>query len=154
MRLDWKGTAMIKKSIAIVSVIAAFLMGAGITAMYTAVQAGAGQEQTLSLNRINMDIEDADGRYYNALADVEIYYEQGKPIYMSVENPALLSFQLSSKYHGGIWLLNQEEGNQMLSDLKDMKEQFNQQGLEKYCEQVERMIQQLDNAGPVTGAGT
>lgn len=42
MRLDWKGTAMIKKSIAIVSVIAAFLMGAGITAMYTAVQAGAG----------------------------------------------------------------------------------------------------------------
>ena len=69
MRLDWKGTAMIKKSIAIVSVIAAFLMGAGITAMYTAVQAGAGQEQTLSLNRINMDIEDADGGYYNALED-------------------------------------------------------------------------------------
>ena len=69
MRLDWKGTAMIKKSIAIVFVIAAFLMGAGITAMYTAVQAGAGQEQTLSLNRINMDIEDADGGYYNALAD-------------------------------------------------------------------------------------
>lgn len=44
------------------------------------------------------------------------------PVYLSVENPALLSFQIFSKYHGGVWLFDNEEGSQILSELKDLKE--------------------------------
>ena len=49
------------------------------------------------------------------------------PVYLSVENPALLSFQIFSKYHGGVWLFDNEEGSQ---------------------------IQQFDSSGPITGAST
>ena len=59
------------------------------------------------------------------------------PVYLSVENPALLSFQIFSKYHGGVWLFDNEEGSQILSELKDLKEKFSQAGMDEESGQAE-----------------
>lgn len=76
------------------------------------------------------------------------------PVYLSVENPALLSFQIFSKYLGGVWLFDNEEGSQILSELKDLKEKFSQAGMDEESGQAEWLIQQFDSSGPITGAST
>ena len=150
---------MFKREIVMIAAAAGFVLGAAVTAMYTGVRAKTVQESVQTANdsyfdRINIDVEDSNGGYYNILADVKLHCEQGSPVYLSVENPALLSFQISSKYHGGVWLFDNEEGSQLLSELKDLKEKFSQAGMDEESGRAERLIQQFDSAGPITGAIT
>ena len=70
------------------------------------------KDETKSYENMNIDVQVNKDGYYSLMSNTEIHYSDGEIDYISLDEPILLSFQLSSQRNGGIWLLDKNEGEQ------------------------------------------
>lgn len=91
---------------------------------------------------------------YNLMGDVQIRYGESGVESVFVEEPALLAFSVSSEHQGGVWLLDLEEGEALLSSLEEIQASLSQQGNTGLAGELGEVIRQLETAGPITGAST
>ena len=96
------------------------------------------KDETKSYENMNIDVQVNKDGYYSLMSNTEIHYSDGEIDYISLDEPILLSFQLSSQRNGGIWLLDKNE----------LKKQGNNDQLTK----IENIIEYLTSTGPITDA--
>lgn len=102
-----------------------------------------------------VDIGVNEDGYYGLMADVEIHRDtDGELGYIYIENPALLAFCVSSKWDGGVYILKQTEGNEIIDTLTEIAETLETAGNSELADQLNEVISTLGYSGPITKAST
>lgn len=92
-----------------------------------------------------IDIRDNGNGMYEIMADVTATFdEDGRLLWIDAENTALLAFQVSDYYEGGIYVFSAVDMDAIIEALKELPEST----------ELEEVIEQLENHGPITGAST
>lgn len=112
------------------------------------------KDETKSYENMNIDVQVNKDGYYSLMSNTEIHYSDEEIDYISLDEPILLSFQLSSQRNGGIWLLDKNEGEQMIKDLTEIKDELKKQGNNDQLTKIENIIEYLTSTGPITDAST
>lgn len=144
------------KFIILASVLAsAFVSAAAVRYLDTVVPVQpADSENTQQYESVAVDIEtDGDG-YYSLMSDIEVQSGKYGIKYISVKNPVLLSFSVSSKYQGGVWILNLKDGEKALNSLKEVKNNLSEEGEDDMAEKINSVIEQIERSGPLTHSST
>lgn len=92
--------------------------------------------------------------YYALVSDAEIRYGEDGIESLYLDEPTLLAFQVSSEYSGGIWRLDWDRGEQLLSELTEIKQALHASGDGKLLERIETVIGILESSGPMSRAST
>lgn len=81
------------------------------------------QSETYDNKSIALQVNE-DG-YYSMLGEVTLNYSSEHGLdYITIQDPTLLSFSVSSEYNGGVWILDLKEGEQILHDLDYIESQL------------------------------
>lgn len=121
---------------------------------------GKENDQDLEIEKNNnyqnmcVDIQVNEDGYYSLMSDVEVHYDNDKISYISLKEPTLLSFAISSKHENAVWLLDQSKGEAFINELMVINEELKNQGNHELSKKVEAIISQFASIGPITGAST
>lgn len=110
--------------------------------------------QTVAYDGVCLDISTNKDGFYNLMSDVEIHYYDGEIGYISIKNPALLAFQVSSAYKGGLWMMDLEEGQTVVDELSEVAASLRAAGEYGLAEKIEESLHILSDNGPFTQAST
>lgn len=102
----------------------------------------------------NINIVVNEDGYYSLLGEVALNYSENGLSYISINDPILLSFSVSSEYNNGVWVLDLDEGEQILTDLNSIASELSETGDTDLQQKVESIIDILSYSGPYTEAST
>lgn len=111
-------------------------------------------EETINYEVVYTDIQVNEDGYYGLLGPVELTYYKGDLTNIYIDDPALLYFAVSSQFDGGVYILDLTEGETLISELIVISEELMESGSTALAERINRIIEQLQNCGPITGAST
>lgn len=112
------------------------------------------EERTEKYNDICVDIGINEDGYYALMGDIEINYSKDAVDYIYVEDPAVLTFSVSSEYKGGVWVLDLDEGQKAIDELTEIVEILKASGNSELTSRIEAVIETISNSGPFTQAST
>lgn len=116
--------------------------------------AGQARAQAAVYERVLTDIcANGDGRY-SLLADIQLNLDEHGLESVSISEPTLLAFSVSSAHGGGVWILDMTAGEDLLGILEDMREGFERDGDAEAIDKVNLAIERLELSGPIAGAST
>lgn len=112
-------------------------------------------EHTEEYGSVCVDIGVNEDGYYGLMSDVTICYsEDGSIAYITVLDPVLLAFNVSSERGGGVYLIDLPDGNEAIDELSAMAEELKATGMTEYAERINRIIEIITSGGPFTQAST
>ena len=89
------------------------------------------------------------------IGDVEVRYYNGEISCITIKEPVLLSFQVSSEYGGGVWLLNMDDGQAVIDELTETLTLLHSSGKEESAAaRIESVLDILSRSGPYTNTNT
>ena len=110
-------------------------------------------ERTEEYESVCVDIGVHDDGYYGLMANVSIHYnEDGTLGWITVLDPALLAFNVSSKLGGGVYIINLPDGNKAIDELSSVSEALKAAGMTDYAERIDAVIAIIGS--PITQAST
>ena len=113
------------------------------------------EENAETYESLHVDMKLHNDGYYAFMSDVEIHYGVDHAIeYLSINNPSLLSFNVSSQFNGGVWILDLNAGEKILNELTDVNVVLKETGNHELFQKIESLILLLENSGPYTQAST
>ena len=102
-----------------------------------------------------IDISTGGNGFYSMIGDVEVRYYNGEISCITIKEPVLLSFQVSSEYGGGVWLLNMDDGQAVIDDLTETLTMLHSSGREgSAAARIESVLDILSRSGPYTNTNT
>lgn len=101
-----------------------------------------------------VDVSAHEDGFYSLMSNVEIHYYDGDVRSISVNDPTLLAFQVSSMHKGGVWILDLDEGQTMMDELTDVSETLKEQGDSGLAAEIDNLIEIMSRGGPFTNAST
>lgn len=111
-------------------------------------------EETINYKVVCTDIKVNEDGYYALTGPVELTYYQGELTNIYIDDPTLLYFAVSSRFDGGVYILDLTEGEALIGELTAISEELTESGNTALAERINQMIEQLQNCGPITGAST
>lgn len=111
-------------------------------------------EHTEEYEAVCVDVGVNEDGYYGLMANVIIHYQDGQLSYITVLDPALLAFNVSSQRGGGVYVIDLPDGNEAIDELSAMSEEMRAVGNEEYAERLNRIIEIITSGGPFTQAST
>lgn len=111
-------------------------------------------DHTETYDSVCVDVSVHEDGFYSLISNVEIHYYDGGIGYISINDPTLLAFQVSSIYKGGVWMLDLDEGQTIMDELTDVSETLKEQGDSELAGQIENLIEIMSRSGPFTNAST
>lgn len=110
-------------------------------------------ERTEEYESVCVDIGVHDDGYYGLMANVSIHYnEDGTLGWITVLDPALLAFNVSSTLGGGVYVINLPDGNKAIDELSYISEALKAAGMTDYAERIDAVISIIGS--PITQAST
>ena len=110
-------------------------------------------ERTEEYESVCVDIGVHDDGYYGLMANVSIHYnEDGTLGWITVLDPALLAFNVSSTLGGGVYVINLPDGNKAIDELSSVSEALKAAGMTNYAERIDAVIAIIGS--PITQAST
>lgn len=110
-------------------------------------------ERTEEYESVCVDIGVHDDGYYGLMANVSIHYnEDGTLGWITVLDPALLAFNVSSTLGGGVYVINLPDGNKAIDELSYISEALKAAGMTDYAERIDAVIAIIGS--PITQAST
>ena len=109
------------------------------------------QEKTIVYEDTCVDIQVHGDGYYSLIDDVNVHFTDNQIDYLWLDEPTLLSFVVSSKYDQGVWIIDKSQGEKLIYQLSEIKEELSNDEDKKM---VNQMIQYLKEQGPVTQMST
>lgn len=110
-------------------------------------------ERTEEYESVCVDIGVHDDGYYGLMANVSIHYnEDGTLGWITVLDPALLAFNVSSTLGGGVYIINLPDGNEAIDELSSISEALKATGMTDYAERINAVIAIIGS--PITQAST
>ena len=110
-------------------------------------------ERTKEYESVCVDIGVHDDGYYGLMANVSIHYnEDGTLGWITVLDPALLAFNVSSTLGGGVYIINLPDGNKAIDELSSVSEALKAAGMTDYAERIDAVIAIIGS--PITQAST
>lgn len=113
----------------------------------------ADTNRTIKYEKLCVDVQVNNDGFYSLVSDTEIQYDGDEIQYIYLINPTLLSFQVSSE-NEGLWILNKERGEDFINRLNTIKDEMDAKNDTKLIEQLESIISDIEDLGPITGAST
>lgn len=102
-----------------------------------------------------IDISTGGNGFYSMIGDVEVRYYNGEISCITIKEPVLLSFQVSSEYGGGVWLLNMDDGQAVIDELTETLTLLHSSGKEESAAaRIESVLDILSRSGPYTNTNT
>lgn len=111
-------------------------------------------EESETIDNIYIDLQVNGDGYYSLFGETTINYGSEGIDYISIYDPVLLSFSVSSEYGGGVWVLDLDEGEQILSDLNDIAAELETSDNRELLEKINSIIEIISYSGPYTEAST
>lgn len=125
------------------------------TAVTETENTGASEDDhTKTYDSVCVDVSAHRDGFYSLMSNVEIHYYDGGIGYISLNDPTLLAFQVSSMYKGGVWMLNLDEGQTIMDELTDVSETLKEQGDSELADKIDNLIEIMSQSGPFTNAST
>lgn len=140
---------MIKKIVSLIMVLITFLLCG-----FTTFQSSMDKDKTQNYENINVDISTNKDGFYTMSSDISIHYYEDNISYISLKEPTLLAYQVSSKYKGGIWVMNLEDGQKIVDDLYEISSELNAMGNVKLAKKVDEAISIISESGSLEQAST
>jgi len=97
-----------------------------------------------------VDISVNGDGFYSTYANTKTTVKDGKITEIFIEDPVVLSFQVSSKYGGGVYILPLEDGDYMIDALSELSEQLKASGRNDLAEQIDYIYEMIIESGPYT----
>lgn len=112
-------------------------------------------ERTEEYENICVDIGVNEDGYYGLMSNVSIHYdEDGTLGWISVLDPVLLAFNVSSESGGGVYVINLPDGEKAIDELSSVAEALKAAGKTEYAERIDAVIAIITSGGPYTQAST
>lgn len=131
-----------------------FLSDGGKNAASFSTAAAFSKEHMETYENICVDVGTGGDGYYALMSNVEIHYTEDNISYFYIDDPTLLAFRVSSEYNGGVWILDLDEGETILNDLREVNETLKASGNAGLSEKLQNSMDTLANSGPLTQAST
>lgn len=151
---------MIKKNGRIAVLLSALLFCSacgiqnGTTLPAAEKETSSGKEKIATYDNVGVNIAANEDGFYNLMSDIEVHYYDDHISYITVNQSRLLAFQVSSKYKGGVWVMNLDDGQKTINELTLVAESLRKAGNYELASSVEASVKRLTNAGPYTKAST
>ena len=129
-------------------------MAAETAAMETKNTGAYENDHTETYDSVCVDVSAHEDGFYSLISNVEIHYYDGGIGYISINDPTLLAFQVSSMYKGGVWMLDLDEGQTIMDELTNVSETLKEQGDSELAGKIENLIEIMSRSGPFTNAST
>lgn len=110
--------------------------------------------ETKNYENMCVDIKINEDGFYSLMSNVQVHYVNGEIDYLSLDEPTLLSFVISSQYNHALWLLDKNEGEKIINNLTELKNELEKQGDDEQAIKIKNIIEYFKNIGPITGAST
>lgn len=114
----------------------------------------ADQAEMQEYEHVLVGIHVNEDGYYSLMSDIEVGFGENGVEDILIEDPVLLGFSVSSAYQGGVWVLNMEQGEEIISNLEEIQATLSQNGNTELAEKIRAVMEQFEKAGPITGAST
>lgn len=109
------------------------------------------ESEQISEDFVCIGIRTHEDDYYSLMSSVELSYYEGELSEIYIDEPTLLAFAISSRYNGGVYILDLTEGEAFINELSAIAEEIDNPEL---VERVNALIEKLQQIGPITGAST
>lgn len=100
---------------------------------------------------VYMGIRTGGDGFYSLVGPVELTYYEGGLSEIYIDEPTLLAFAISSRYNGGVYILDLTEGEAFINELSAIAEKIDNPEL---VNRINALIEKLQQIGPITGAST
>ena len=114
----------------------------------------SGDEKIATYDNVGVNVGVNEDGFYNLMSEMEIHYYDDHISYITVNDPKLLAFQVSSKYKGGVWVMNLEDGQKTINELTAASEALRRAGNDELATAIETAVQRIVDSGPFTQAST
>ena len=115
---------------------------------------GTGETEMLYSEYAIIDIAVGEDGMYVLYAEVSVELLDGEPVGVVICDPALLAFQVSSRFDNGVFLFNLTEGYNAIDTLAEIRDALVDQSNVELAEKVQSVIDSFNLAGPLCGAST
>lgn len=85
------------------------------------VETANNNEDVIKIDDIVVDIKTTDGSYYSTISNVEINYYNGEISYISIDNTAILAFDVSDIYEGGVYIIQGKDFDKIKENISFAK---------------------------------
>lgn len=110
--------------------------------------------QTQRYEDVFVDIRANGDGHYSLVGTAEVQLGERGVERLTLEEPALLAFSVSSAYAGGVWVMDLKQGETVLSSLREVQTSLSRSGNTALAQEIGSVIAQLETAGPYTQAST
>lgn len=104
--------------------------------------------------RVCVDISVHEDGFYGTWADVDLHYYAGKLSSISISDPTLLAFKVSSRYENGVYILSGSEGGSIAEVLEESAKMAEYTGNAELLEKLTAAIELIERSGPLEEAST
>lgn len=111
-------------------------------------------EERVAYNNLYINIGVNEDGYYGLAGSAELTYYDGELIGVCIDDPALLYFTVSSRFGGGVYLVDMPDGDAIIDELSAVAEQLKATGQTELAAKIDAIIAVFVQSGPITGAST
>ncbi|HIS49127.1 MAG TPA: hypothetical protein IAA80_01295 [Candidatus Gallacutalibacter pullistercoris] len=135
-----------------------FMLVIGITLTISGCSSDAPErsqsDEPQRFESVIVDIQTGGDGYYSLMSDVEVQVGERGIESVFVEEPVLLAFSVSSEHQGGVWILDLNEGEEVIESLKKIQERLSEEGSDDLAAELASAIEKIEMSGPFTQAST
>ena len=113
-----------------------------------------GELAAATYEQVVVDVVDESKGFYCMYSDVQLAIEDGELIGVTLYEPTLLAFQPGSRFNGGIYLLDLDEGDKMIETLSNVIYELEEAGDTDTALKLHELLEIMVFSGPITGEST